>query len=73
MAVVIRDAVPAALPAIVEIYDASLRGPGQGEILVVPRARKNGISHDCAGALKAALRHAKDRVERLRATLGRSR
>jgi hypothetical protein len=53
--------------------NASLPGPGEGEILVVPRARKNGISHDCAGALKAALRHAKDRVERLRATLGRSR
>jgi hypothetical protein len=30
VAVVIRDAVPAALPAIVEIYDASLPGPGEG-------------------------------------------
>jgi|SRR5262245_47791704 len=30
VAVVIRDAVPAALPAIVEIYDAPLPGPGEG-------------------------------------------
>jgi hypothetical protein len=44
---------------------------GEGEILVISRARKTSISHDC-GARKAALRDAKDRVERLRATLGRS-
>ena len=45
----------------------------KGSINVVSRARKKGkISRDCAGALKAELNDAKDRTERLLATLPRA-
>ena len=42
-------------------------------ITIVSKARKNGISRDCAGALKGELRDAKDRAERLLGTLGKPR
>jgi len=45
----------------------------KGSITIVSKARKNGISRDCAGALKGELRDAKDRAERLLGTLGKPR
>jgi hypothetical protein len=38
-------------------------------IAAAAKGRKSGISRDCAGALKAELRDAKDRAERLLGTL----
>ncbi|TMB46812.1 MAG: hypothetical protein E6J60_16180 [Deltaproteobacteria bacterium] len=42
-------------------------------ITIVSKARKNGISGACGGALKGELRDAKDRAERLLGTLGKPR